>query len=502
MRPFRHIAPATLAGLLGILVLGVTGCASDRDDKAGGSGAPVTLRMGNADPRGYPASDAIDDFARRVSTLSDDKVRIRPVWQAAGASVTRADQRVARFVVSGDLDLGMIRAGAWDTEGVTTLRALQAPFLISTDEVLDAVVTSDLGGDLLGGLEDLGIEGLALVPEELRHPVGFGRALRSTADFAGVGIRAPRSNTTYALLRALGAQPADLTFEQAASAIHAGKVRGAESSFLHLGSLPAPGIVTANVVFFPKVNTLVANAERFDELTAEQQEILREAAEQTLRHVVDTRTREVDAARQACRNGAKIVIASAADVAALRRAAAPVYAELERDPTAKELIAAIHALAARKGPSASAPACTRSQAPAAPGAPAGGGAKPTIPEGAYRAEITFEEMVARGVDPATASTNSGILTLTLDDGRWRGHAQSDRHTEPDCTGRYLYSRKRVIFLADDIPDCGSARGLVLFSAVWSLQDGSLRFTRVRSGKGDTDLFARALWGSEPWRKVS
>jgi TRAP-type C4-dicarboxylate transport system substrate-binding protein len=421
------------------------------------------------------------------------------VWQAAGASVTEADQRVGRLVVAGELDLGMIAARAWDTEGVTTLRALQAPFLISTDEVLDAVVTSDLGGDLLGGLEEVGIEGLALIPEELRHPVGFGRALRSPADFAGVGIRAPLSNASYALLRALGAQPADLTFEQAASAIHAGKVRGAESSFLHLGSLPAPGIVTANVVFFPKVNTLVANGERFDELPAEQREILREAAEQTRRHVVDTRTREVDAARQACRSGAELVIASAADLAALRRAAAPVYAELERDPTAKELIAAIHALAARKGPSASASACTGNQAPPAAGASAGGGAEPTIPEGAYRAEITFDEMVARGVDPGTASTNGGIMTLTLDGGRWR---HSTRGLRGACTGRYSHSGKRVAFLADDIPDCGSARGLVWFSAVWSLHDGSLRFTRVRAGEGDTDLFARALWGSEPWRKVS
>ena len=498
MRIPRRIVRATLAGLVGVLVVGSSGCGGDGDDKAGGSGAPVTLRMGNADPRGYPATDAIEDFARRVSTLSDGKVRIRPVWQAAGASVTQADQRVGRLVVAGDLDLGMVRAGAWDTEGVTTLRALQAPFLISTDDMLDAVVTSDLGGDLLGGLEEVGIEGLALIPEELRHPVGFGRALRSPADFAGIGIRAALSNASYALLRALGAQPADLTFEQAASAIRAGKVRGAESSLLHLGSLPAPGMVTANVVFFPKINTLVANAERFDELPVEQQAILREAAEQTLRHVVDTRTRDVDAARQACRNGADLVVASAADLAALRRAAAPVYAELERDPTAKELIVAIHALAARTGPSASASACTGNQGTPAPGASAAGGAKPTIPKGAYRVEITPDEMVARGVDAATASTNSGIMTLTLDDGRWRHEI---RGGQPDCTGTYSYSGERVSFLADDIPACGTAHGRVVFSAVWSLHEGSLRFSRVRSGEG-VDLFASVFWGSEPWRKVS
>jgi C4-dicarboxylate-binding protein DctP len=494
----RQLARAVLAGLLGMLVLGLAGCAGEGDDKAGGSGAPVTLRIGISDPHGYPGSDAIEDFAQRVSTLSEGKIRIRPVWQAAGASVTQVDQRVARLVVSGDLDLGMIPARTWDTEGVTTLRALQAPFLISTDEMLDAIVTSDLRGDLLGDLEDVGIEGLALIPEQLRHPVGFGRELRSPADFAGIGIRAPLSNTTYALLRSLGARPADLTFEQAVAAVQAGNVSGAESSFLHLGALPARGTITANVVFFPKINTLVANAERFDELTAEQQEILREAAEQTLRHVVDTRTREVDAARPACRAGAELITATAADVAALRRAAAPVYAELERDPTTKELIAAIRELTPASAP-ASAASCGRGGAAPAPSAAGVGRAQPTIPEGAYRAEITFDEMVARGVDRAAASTNSGIMTLTLDDGRWR---HNTRGLQPDCTGRFSYSGKRVIFLADAIPECGTARGQVLFSAVWSLDDGSLRFTRVRAGEGDTDLFARVLWGSEPWRKVS
>jgi C4-dicarboxylate-binding protein DctP len=206
----------------------------------------------------------------------------------------------------------------------------------------------------------------------------------------------------------------------------------------------------------------------------------------------------VDAARQACRSGAELVIASAADVAALRRAAEPVYADLERDPTTKELIAAIRGLTRARAP-ASAASCGRRRAAPTPSATAGGGAKPTIPEGAYRAEITFDEMVARGVDPGTASTNGGIMTLTLDGGRWR---HSTRGLRGACTGRYSYSGKRVAFLADDIPDCGSARGLVWFSAVWSLHDGSLRFTRVRAGEGDTDLFARALWGSEPWRKVS
>jgi hypothetical protein len=59
------------------------------------------------------------------------------------------DQRVARMVVSGDLDLGNILARAWDTEDVKSLRALTAPILTTTDELVAEVVNRDLANNLI-----------------------------------------------------------------------------------------------------------------------------------------------------------------------------------------------------------------------------------------------------------------------------------------------------------------------------------------------------------------
>ena len=102
-------------------------------------------------------------FAREVEALSDRKLRIKLVWKAAG--MARAwDQRVARKVIAGDLDMGMIPARAWDTEGVTSMRALHAPFLVTSDELAREVVTDDLADEMLAGLDELGLVGLALIP--------------------------------------------------------------------------------------------------------------------------------------------------------------------------------------------------------------------------------------------------------------------------------------------------------------------------------------------------
>ena len=72
-------------------------------------------------------------------------MHIRPVLDAGGEDPDW-DQRVARKVAGGDFEMGLIPTRAWDTEGVTTLRALNAPFLITSEALRDEVIASDPGG--------------------------------------------------------------------------------------------------------------------------------------------------------------------------------------------------------------------------------------------------------------------------------------------------------------------------------------------------------------------
>lgn len=58
---------------------------------------------------------------------------------------------------------------------------------------------------MLAGLDKLGLTGLALIPEGQRMLFSFFEPVLKPADLAGKTIRAPQSDTTYDLLRALGA---------------------------------------------------------------------------------------------------------------------------------------------------------------------------------------------------------------------------------------------------------------------------------------------------------
>ncbi|HET6548855.1 MAG TPA: TRAP transporter substrate-binding protein DctP [Solirubrobacter sp.] len=598
------------------------GC--DRGDKAGGAGGPVTLRIGTDDTPGRPSGVAIEELARQARRLSGGQIRIEPVYQAAGRPAPAWDQRVAHMVRDGKLDLGVIPARAWDTEGVTSLRALHAPFLVTSNSLVDRIARGDLGAEMLRGLDRAGVVGLALLPEDLRHPFAFGRPFLTRDDFAGKAMRVPRSSVAYATFRALGATPRDLVNPELQRAIADGSVAGVESGFaLAAAGLPRRATVTVNVTPFPKVNSLVINRGTWQELDDGQRATLREAARRTLAAVLRTRVPEDAAARRYCAAGGRVVLAGDADVAAMVAAVQPVYDELQRDATIRHMIVRLRALKAELPPDSSAVAAPCAPARAGTTVAAGTDAhaldgvwrmdvtyeegveaglpadvaghemglqtirmeggrydwrwrardgeqrcpgvyrvtgdrviltdqgecsgmweatftragrtlrwgrpraltrdaheqtirnllhgkpwrliqevrsrEPAFPEGVYRADVPAALLVARGVDPGVAATNSGLMTMTFKAGRWLHHTQSPSN-EPDCGGRYAVVGGRVTVTLDPGPECGSSAGSVLFSAAWTLRGGELRFTDVRSGDGD-EVFARAAWGVKPWRKI-
>lgn len=248
--------------------------------------------------------------------------------------------------------------------------------------------------------------GLTLWPEDLRHPFAFepfGKSFLSPEDFAGTTVRAIPSSVTWALLEALGATP--IFKDDYGPDVVAGQIQGAESGLRQGASLPVPATATGNVIFFPKFQVLFANGEVFEGLSKEQQTVLRDAAKATQEKAVAEHPREGDAASEWCAEGGTIVLASDQQVAAFEEAARPVFDQIEQDPMNAELIAAIRDPKADTEPSLGAEAC---------------GPTPTDvmfrgttpPNGAYRIDVTEEELLARGARPNFACENAGSTTWT------------------------------------------------------------------------------------------
>jgi TRAP-type C4-dicarboxylate transport system substrate-binding protein len=495
----RRIISCAAAVVAAILAATASGCGGDSaTDKAGGSGNPMTLRLATPDRQGMPGTKAIEHFGDEVAKLSDGAITIKPVYEAAG-DAPHFDQAVADLVRTGRAEMALIPARAWDEYGMTSLSALQAPFLIHSNAVLGKVVSGELADPMLQSLPG-GVTGLALLPENLRHPFGFVHPLVSLRDFAGVKIRAPRSEATYELLRTLGAEPVDLSGDDLADGIKDGSVEAAESAFEIAGSTlhDKYGTGTSNITFFPKVNTLVANTEALEQLTDEQHATLETAAERTRDWVLETMPSEQDAAQAYCRQGGRVTAASPADVRAIEAAAQPSYAQLEQDPKTREMLARIRAVAATAEPAEDdAPTCDRSAGDVA--APTGG-AGSGIPNGTYRNEITVDEMIAAGVDEASARDNAGIHTITLTDGKIHDTGISDVTgvEEPGSACDATYSVSGDEFTFTWSPETGCVGD---FTATWSMSGGGLHLGDVSCADDQCGLVDRVLWGLKPFRKI-
>lgn len=304
----------------------------------------ATLTLGTGDPRGRPDTPIVERFVELVGELSDGALRIEIEWAAGGDAF---EQGVVERLQAGELDLGWTATRVWDTLGVKSFQALQAPFLIADDGLLIDVLSDPIASDMLAGLEGSESTGLGLYPDELRHPLGYTSPLTSLDDFEGAAIRLVPSEATDALVRALGSEPAyGLNGADLDAAITSGEVDGTEISLgLAPKIAPSGSFLTGNVVLFPRVNVLFASDTAASALSRDQWEILQDAATETFAfasELVGT-SESIDAF---CSGGGRIVAGDPADLEALERAARPVYAMMEADPDTAAFIERIRELKA------------------------------------------------------------------------------------------------------------------------------------------------------------
>jgi len=353
--------------------------------------------------------------------------------------------------------------------------------LITTTEHMNEVVSDDdLSGDLMAGLPDAGVTGLALFPEGTRRLVTLDDE-GSVVDRLRRGgtVRSPLSRTTWAFFEALGATPSEQEADDSMVA--------AESELALTSLLPATGVV-GNLALFPKINSLVANSDVFEDLSSSEQEVLRRAATATRDWAVETTPADAELAASYCRGGGTITYDDDADSAAMHRAARQVTDELRQDPTTAALIDRISAL--------------DTDSVAEPLEACGGGRgeatvteatmTPTsgkMPDGVYRVEFTDSYLKGFGLSEEMVRVNHGVWTITVEAGRWS--VEQEAPDLSDSFSSFFEVRGENTFWglpgSDDL----------VCHTTWSTDaDGALRF-EVREGcPSDADFhFGR------PWQRV-
>ena len=153
------------------------------------SSQAAVLKAVTVEPADSPEGKAIAFFADEVAHRSGGTVTVD-----ARSEAGENDQEQHRAGHGRDRPDGDRASRNWDDYGVTSLQALEAPFLITSDARAEAATTGDLAPDLMAGLAAKGVAGLALWPIDLRHPVYFDKPFLTPADMKDAKIRIVGSN--------------------------------------------------------------------------------------------------------------------------------------------------------------------------------------------------------------------------------------------------------------------------------------------------------------------
>jgi hypothetical protein len=136
-------SPDRRTAALVVLAVSLAGCSLGDGGSASKAGAPAapsaaggtrTVRYASGDP-----GAAQNTFFKELALASGGRLRAAPVKYDADA--TDIDQRIARDVAGGKLDIADVGARAWESVGVTGLRAFQSPFLLTSDALLDRALS-------------------------------------------------------------------------------------------------------------------------------------------------------------------------------------------------------------------------------------------------------------------------------------------------------------------------------------------------------------------------
>lgn len=307
---------------------------------------PVTLRMASTIEPLDLFLPAVDNFVHQVGLTSGGALTVG-VDYSFDTGLPDADQQVVEAVAAGEMDLAWVPTRVLDTFGVTTFQALHAPMLVDSVDLQVAIIDSEIAAEMLAGLDELGVTGLALLAGGLRSPFAVEAPLLGPDDYEGITFQSYRSDIQFEAVTALGADPTDLASDQRDAGLINGAIHGYEYQVRYAivrSTFTFAPYVTLNVALWPETVVLIANPGRFAELADGETAWLHEAVAEAAARSAELVQVDADLLAEACGMGAQFADATPEDLSALRRAFEPAYAQLAEDANTAALIADIEAL--------------------------------------------------------------------------------------------------------------------------------------------------------------
>lgn len=174
----------------------------------------------------YPTTQAARYFAELVNEGTEGRIEIRIYPNAElGDEVSAMEQM--KF---GGIDFGrgsLSSLAGYSPESVV----LQMPYLYNNSEHMWQVLDGDIGDGIKASFQGSGLKALAWFDAGVRNFYTIDRPIRSIEDMEGLEIRVQKSELAEDMVKALGAKPVPIDYEDVTGALQTKEVDGAENNW-------------------------------------------------------------------------------------------------------------------------------------------------------------------------------------------------------------------------------------------------------------------------------
>ncbi|WMT57634.1 TRAP transporter substrate-binding protein [Truepera radiovictrix] len=289
---------------------------------AAGAGAQeITLRAADNQPENYPTVVGLRAMADYLAENSDGRIQME-VFAGGQLGDERSTIEQAQLGV-----IDIVRTSTSPVgEFYTPMGVFSLPYLFRDEAHFVSVLEGDVGQELLEGLSEAGLVGLAYYDSGSRNFYTTQTPIRSVADLQGLRIRTQESQVVLDMMEALGADPVPLPFAEVYSALQTGVIDGAENNFPSYGPEGvrhfevAPYYTLDAHARVPEV--VMISSSTWAGLSPEDQALVREAAQASVPVQFEAWAELVERSRRAVEEAGSEIIE--VDIAEFQAAVAPV----------------------------------------------------------------------------------------------------------------------------------------------------------------------------------
>jgi tripartite ATP-independent transporter DctP family solute receptor len=299
----------------------------------------VTLRSSDTHPDGYPTVEAVKHIGKLVQERTGGRICVE-VFHSAQLGEEKDTIEQTRF---GVIDMNRISMGPFNNL-IEETRVPSLPYIFRSVEHMQKVMDGEIGEEIKKAFDPQDLVALAFYDAGSRSFYNSKKPVKSLADLAGMKIRVIQSDVFVDMISALGANATPMPYGEVYSAIQTGVIDGAENnwpSYESSGHYEVAKFFTLDEhLIVPEV--FVMSKKSWDKLSAEDQEIIRQAAKESVTVMREMWVAREKASEEKVRaTGVKIV--TEIDKQPFIDAMKPVYDKYVTTDKLKDLVARIQA---------------------------------------------------------------------------------------------------------------------------------------------------------------